>query len=60
MQSPITVEPKAYPSTARVVGNTALTVIVLNVAGRIFNSAWERAERWNTHCRERKANRVVH
>jgi hypothetical protein len=49
-----------YPSTARVVGNAALTVIVLNVASRMFNSAMDCAERWNTRRRERKANRVVH
>ena len=49
-----------YPSTARVVGNAALTVIVLNVASRLFNAAIDRAERWNTRRRERKANRVVH
>ena len=60
MQSPVTVDHRSYPSTARVVGNAALTVIVLNVANRVFNSAMERAERWNTRRKERRANRVVH
>ena len=49
-----------YPSPTRTVSNAVLTVIVLNVAGRLFNAAVDRTERWNMRRRERKAARVVH
>ena len=49
-----------YPSTTRVVGNAALTIIVFNVASRLFNATMDRAERWITCRRDRNAKTVVH
>jgi hypothetical protein len=60
MQSPATVDHRPHTSIARVVGNAALTIIILNVAGRVFNSSWNIATGYLQSRRDWKAKQVVH
>ena len=58
MQSPITVDPRTYPSTARVIGQAALSGIVITAAGRAFNSVWDLGANLISRRKQRKTKKA--
>ena len=60
MQSPVTVDHRSYPSPARVVGNTVVTLLILDATSKVLGAAWNAATGYVKSRRQRNAKKVVH
>ena len=58
MESPLTIDHR-NPSTARVIGQSVLSGIVVTAAGRAFNSAWDFAADLISRRKKRRTKKAT-
>ena len=58
MESPLSIDHR-NPSTARIIGQSVLSGIVISAAGRAFNSAWDFTADLISRRKKRRAKKAT-